>query len=162
MASREVGILPLPYDPSPSVQRASQHSFRAASARHGRLLCVCGRGPQRSRPAVAAGASRTRPTFLGLLSATSNKAETGQAARTEWRWGDPSVPRLLHKLSNLDKHQTLAITAVGANCVFDFTHPDGRYESWGGLVVGFSNFITGPFASVSGGTANKASGENSP
>jgi hypothetical protein len=32
----------------------------------------------------------------------------------------------LHKLSNLDKHKTLALAGIGANCVFVFTHPDGR------------------------------------
>lgn len=38
--------------------------------------------------------------------------------------------------------------------------PTHGYESYGGLVAGFSNASTGPFASVSGGSGNVASGES--
>jgi hypothetical protein len=42
--------------------------------------------------------------------------------------GKETIHPLWHlaKLSNLDKHQTLALSALGSSCVCTFTHPDGR------------------------------------
>ena len=103
-------------------------------------------------------------TLTGSMTADANNVYfTGINLQIRDGTGDTQCAGPCNGLGNLiigyDESRTSGSDKSGShNFVVGMNH---NYQSFGGVVVGFENTVSGAFSSVSGGNANEASGDRS-